>query len=59
MVIGRLGAFIGHFEEEQVRELLYVVAIGHAVVTEDIAVVPEFLDDMLGMSAHIPFNLFL
>jgi hypothetical protein len=34
-----------HLEEEQVGELLDVVAVGHAVVAQDVAVVPEALDD--------------
>jgi hypothetical protein len=37
-----------HLEEQQVGELLYVVAIGHAVVAQDIAVVPEALNDCGG-----------
>jgi hypothetical protein len=36
-----------HLEEEQVGELLDVVAVGEAVVAEDIAVVPELLDNLL------------
>ena len=43
---------MGHFEEEQVGELLDVVAVGHAVVAQDVAVVPEFLDDVLGFGGH-------
>jgi len=35
----------GHLEEEQVGELLDVVAVGHAVVAQDVAVVPDALDD--------------
>jgi hypothetical protein len=34
------------FEEEQICELLDVIAVAHPVVTEDIAVDPEFLDDL-------------
>ncbi len=45
--------FMGHFEEEQVGELLDVVAVGHAVVAQDVAVVPEFLDDVLGVVVRI------
>ena len=36
---------VGHLEEEQVRQLLDVVAIAHPVVAEDVVVVPELLDD--------------
>ena len=43
--LGRLAALIGHLEEQQVGELLYVVAIAHAIVAQHVAVVPELLDD--------------
>jgi len=36
---------VGHLEEEQVGELFHVIAIGDAVVPEDVAVVPQALDD--------------
>jgi len=32
-------------QQQQVSELLHVVAIAHAVVAQHVAVVPEFLDD--------------
>ena len=32
LLVGRLGALVGHLEEQQVGELLNVVAIRHAVV---------------------------
>ncbi len=44
---------MGHFEEEQVGKLLDVVAVGHAVVAQDVAVVPEFLDDVLGVGVFL------
>ena len=37
--------FVRHLEKQQVRQLLDVVAIAHPVVAEDVAVVPEFLND--------------
>lgn len=40
-----------HFEEEQEGELLDVVLIGGAVVPQDVAVIPELLDDG-GAVAH-------
>ena len=46
------GALGGHFEKEQVRELLNVVAVGDAIVAEDMAVVPEALDDGGGIDRH-------
>ena len=45
LVPGRLAALIGHLEEQQVGELLDLVAIAHAVVAQHVAVVPELLDD--------------
>ena len=39
------GTLIGHLEEQQIRQLLDVVAVAHPVVAQDIAVIPEFLDD--------------
>lgn len=45
LVVRRPGALVGHLEEQQIGELLDVVAIRHAVVTQDVTVVPEFLDD--------------
>jgi len=33
------------FQEEKIGELLDVVAIGEAIVTEDVAVVPKLLND--------------
>lgn len=42
---GRLRSLVCHHQEEQERELLDIVAVGYAVVPEDVAVVPELLDD--------------
>jgi HTH-like domain/Integrase core domain len=36
----RLGLFVGHLQEEQVRELLDVVATGEPVIAQHVAVVP-------------------
>jgi len=56
LVIGRLGPLVGHLEEQQVGELLDVVPVGEAVVAEDIAIVPEFGDHLLGVRAgHLRF----
>ena len=41
-----------HFQEQQVGELLDVVAIGHAVVAQDVAVVPKALNDGGGWGVH-------
>jgi hypothetical protein len=47
-----LGALVGHLEEQQVRELLHVVAIRQAVVTQDVAVVPKLRDERAGVVGH-------
>src|ERR671926_1486893 len=52
---GRQGLLVGHLEEEQVGELLNVVAVGEAVVAEQVAVAPELLDDLLGVVVHSPW----
>jgi hypothetical protein len=46
-VEGRFGLLIGHFEEEQIRQLFHVIAVGETVVAEDVAVVPKLLDKLL------------
>ena len=38
------------FRKSKYGELLHVVAVGEAVVPEDVAVVPELLDDLLRVS---------
>lgn len=42
----RAGLLIGHFEEEQERELFDVVTVGEAVIPKDVALVPEFVDEL-------------
>src|ERR1019366_9576829 len=44
LVERRLGLLIRHFQEQQKRQLLDVVAVGQAVVPQDVAVVPKLLD---------------
>ena len=44
LAVRRLRALVGHFQEQQVSELLDIVAVAHAVIAQDVAVVPEFLD---------------
>ena len=45
LVERRARLLIGHLEKEQKRQLFDVVAIGESIIAEDVAVVPEFLDD--------------
>ena len=43
-----------HLDEQQIRQLLDVVTIRHAVVAQHIAVVPEFLDDGRCVHTSVP-----
>ena len=42
-VIRRPRPLVGHLEEQQIRQLLDVIAVAHPVVKQDVAVVPELL----------------
>ena len=48
LVERRLRLLVRHLQEQQERQLLDVVAVGQAVVPQDVAVVPELLDELLG-----------
>ncbi len=52
LVKRRPGLLIRHFEEQEKRQLLDVIAVGQAVIAQDIAIVPELLDELLGV-AHV------
>jgi hypothetical protein len=52
LAVRMLRALVGHLEEQQIRQLLDIVAVAHPIVAEDVAVVPEFLDDLLGVISH-------
>ena len=41
---------VRHLEEQQEHQLGDVLAVGDAVVAQDVAEVPEFLDDVVGGS---------
>ena len=47
-LVGRLGILVRHLEEDEVGELLEVVAVAHAVVAEGVAEAPNFGDDGFG-----------
>ena len=47
-----LRLFVGHLQEQQVGELLHIVAIAHAVVAQYAAIVPEFLNEGVGGCVH-------
>jgi hypothetical protein len=43
---GGASLFIRRFKEQQKRQLLHVIAVGQAVFAEDVAVIPELLDEL-------------
>lgn len=52
------GDFVDHLEEDEVGELLQVVAVAHAVVAERVVEGPDFGDDAVGgpVLAVSPFS---
>ena len=52
LVERRPALLVGHLEEEQKRQLLDVVAVRKPVIAQDVAVVPEFLDQLGGLFGH-------
>jgi hypothetical protein len=51
-VVGRAGALVVHFEEEEISELLDIVAVGDSVIAEEVAVVPDFVDEITSGGRH-------
>jgi len=47
-VVGGATVFIGHLEEDQVGELLEIVAVAHAVIAQGGAETPNFRNDAVG-----------
>ena len=43
---------VRHLEKEQKRQLLDIVAVRQPVVTQDVAVVPEFLNQLIRRVTH-------
>ena len=50
-VVWRAAALVCHFQKQQIGELLDVITVAHAVVAQDVALVPEFPDD--GGAIHL------
>src|SRR5437016_4660964 len=46
----RLRLLIRHFKKQQKCELFNVIAVGQTVIAENVAVVPEFLDELVAHS---------
>src|SRR5256885_11822931 len=53
LVIGWQRALVRHLEEEQVSKLLYIIAIRHAIIAQQITVIPQALDNSLCCCTHI------
>jgi hypothetical protein len=47
---------VRHVEEQQKRQLLDIITVGQPVIAENVAVVPKFLDELLGI-AHFPDSI--
>src|SRR5208282_3439891 len=47
-----LRLLVRHFQEQQKRQLLHVVTIRKAVIPQDIAIIPELLNELGGMVRH-------
>lgn len=54
---GRFRLLVGHLQEQKERQLLDVVAIREPVVTQDVALVPELLDEGLGIGHFFLFGV--
>ena len=48
----RPALLVRHLEKQQKRQLLDVIAIRQPVIAQDVAVVPEFLDELGGLVSH-------
>jgi hypothetical protein len=44
LMVGRFAHFVGHFQKQQVGDLLEVVSIAHAVIAKHVGEVPDFGD---------------
>src|SRR5262249_36306275 len=58
-VVRRLGVFVRHLQEDQVRELLEVIPIAHAIVLQDRAEPPYLRNDWCCGRRHAAVILFL
>jgi hypothetical protein len=53
----KLREIIGHFQEQQKRQLLDIVAIRQTVLTQDIEVIPMLLDNLLGVVGRAALSI--
>ncbi len=52
LVERRTRLLIRHLEEQQKRQLLHIIAVGQTVIAENVAVIPELLDELGGVASH-------
>ena len=43
---------VRHLEKEQKRQLLDIVAVRQPVIAQDVTIVPEFLNELVGLVGH-------
>ncbi len=43
---GQAAIDVGNLKKLRTRQLLHIVAVAHPIVAQDVAVVPELLDDL-------------
>ena len=46
----RLRLLVRHFQEQQKRQLLHVIAIRQTIIAENVAIIPKFLDKGRGIA---------
>jgi len=52
VIVRRAGALVVHLEEEEIGELFDVIAVGDSVIAKEVAVVPDFGDEITGGGRH-------
>ena len=52
LVVRRLRLLVCHFQKQQKRQLLDVIAVRQAIIPQDVAVVPELLDERCRVVGH-------
>ena len=52
LVVGRAGPLVVHLEKEKIGELLDVVAVRDSVIAEEVAIVPDFVDEIGSGGGH-------
>ncbi len=53
---GGFDLLVRHFQEQQKRQLLNVIAVGQAVIPQDVAVVPKLLNELLWIAHDYVFS---